>query len=250
MALVPAAAPYAKVMGLDPARMPRHVAIVMDGNGRWARSRLWDRTRGHQRGAEAVRAITTESVKLGIDRLTLYAFSSENWERPQREVHYLMDLLDRFLRGELATLMENNVRLEAIGRLDRLPEKVRRTLNEALVASAANTAMVLCLALSYGGRDELVDACKSIAAAVAAGRLQPEAIDEALFQAHLYAPSAPDVDVVIRTANEQRLSNFLPWQATYAEFVPVAPLWPDFTVPYFHAALKEYQGRERRFGKV
>lgn len=241
---------YAQSIGLDPKRMPRHVSLVMDGNGRWARARMWDRTFGHQQGAETVRAITTDSVKLGIERLTLYAFSSENWSRPQREVDFLMNLLERFLLGELTTLMDNGVRLEAIGRLHRLPERVQQVLQHIMTATAQNKAMVLSLALSYGGRDELVDACTAIARAVAAGRIQPDAVDEAMIQAHLYAPGAPDVDVVIRTAGEQRMSNFMPWQATYAEYIPAQPLWPDFTVAHYHAALKEFQGRERRFGNV
>lgn len=249
-AAVTTTAAHAEAVGLNPRRMPRHVAIVMDGNGRWATSRLWPRTQGHQRGAETVRAITTESVQLGISRLTLYAFSSENWSRPRREVDFLMDLLERFLRGELETLMQNRVRLEAVGRIARLPDQVRRTLDEVLAATAHNDAMVLSLALSYGGREELVDACRALAQAAVAGHIAPDAIDEASFAAQLYAPEAPDVDVVIRTASEQRLSNFLPWQASYAEYVSAAPLWPDFTVADYHVALKEYQGRERRFGKV
>jgi len=161
-----------------------------------------------------------------------------------------MTLLERFLRGELPTLQQNGVRLVAIGRLERLPANVRTTLDEVIAATASNTAMTLCLALSYGGRDELVDACKAIATAVAAGRIAPDASDEALLQAHLYAPGAPDVDVVIRTAGEMRLSNFLPWQATYAEYVSASALWPDFAITDYHIALKEFQGRERRFGRV
>jgi undecaprenyl diphosphate synthase len=244
----PGAAARAKAAGLDPKRLPRHVAIIMDGNGRWAKARAWDRTRGHQQGAEVVRSITTESVKLGIERLTLYAFSSENWSRPQREIDFLMTLLERFLRGELATLQENGVRLEAIGSLGRLPGHVRSALDEVRAATAANRNMVLCLALSYGGRDELVDACRALAGEAAAGRLRPADIDAAAVQARLYAPAASDVDVVIRTAGEHRLSNFLIWQATYAEYVSVKPLWPDFSVADYLAALGEYQGRERRFG--
>lgn len=241
---------HARAAGLDPQRMPRHVAIIMDGNGRWAKARTWDRTRGHQQGAEVVRAITTESVKLGLERLTLYAFSSENWIRPQHEIDFLMSLLDKFLIGELPTLMENDVRLEAIGSLHRLPANVRATLDRIITATAGNRTMVLSLALSYGGRDELTDACRAIAAEVAAGRIAPNEITQETIQAHLYAPRAEDVDVVIRTAGEQRLSNFLPWQATYAEYVSVAPLWPDFTIAAYHAALAEYQSRERRFGGV
>jgi undecaprenyl diphosphate synthase len=241
---------HARAAGLDATRMPRHVAIIMDGNGRWAKARTWDRTRGHQQGAEVVRTITTESVKLGIDRLTLYAFSSENWIRPQREIDYLMSLLDKFLIGELPTLMDNDVRLEAIGSLQRLPANVRATLDRTITATAGNRAMVLSLALSYGGRDELTDACRAIATEVAAGRIAPNEITQETIQAHLYAPRAEDVDLVIRTAGEQRMSNFLPWQATYAEYVSVEPLWPDFGVPSYHAALQEYQARERRFGGV
>jgi undecaprenyl diphosphate synthase len=250
----PSAAAHARARGLDPARLPRHVAIIMDGNGRWAKGRGWDRTRGHQKGAEVVRAVTTESVKLGVRRLTLYAFSSENWSRPRREVDYLMQLLEDFLRGELPTLQENNVRLEAIGRIERLPPRVRAAIDEVRGASAGNDAMVLSLALSYGGRDEIIDACRALARAAAAGSVDPEAIDEAAVQAALYAGKcafdADDVDVVIRTAGEQRLSNFLPWQANYAEYVSAAALWPEFTVDAYVAALKEYQGRERRFGRA
>ncbi|MBA2480770.1 MAG: di-trans,poly-cis-decaprenylcistransferase [Planctomycetes bacterium] len=244
----------ARSAGLDPARLPKHVAIIMDGNGRWAKGRGWDRTRGHRQGADVVRAITTDSVRLGIRRLTLYAFSSENWSRPQIETSYLMRLLDEFLRGELATLQENGVRLEAIGRLDRLPSDVRATLDATRTATAANRNMALCLALSYGGRDEIVDACRAIARDVAAGRLDPQSVDASAVQARLYAGAcrfgADDVDVVIRTAGESRLSNFLPWQAIYAEYVSVAALWPEFTITDYHAALKEFQARERRFGGV
>ncbi len=246
----PAAAAHARATGLDPARLPRHVAIIMDGNGRWAKARAWERIRGHRQGADVVRAITTESVTLGIARLTLYAFSSENWARPQREVDYLMTLLEEFLRGELATLMANGVRLEAIGQLARLPLRVRAALDEVRAATADNRAMVLCLALSYGGRDELVDACRAIAADAAAGRLAPEAVDAAAVQARLYAPHAEDVDVVIRTAGEMRLSNFLTWHATYAEYISVPELWPEFGIAPYHTALREFQGRERRFGGV
>jgi undecaprenyl diphosphate synthase len=247
-----AAAAACRGAGIDPDRLPRHVAIIMDGNGRWAKSFGWDRTRGHEKGAEAVRTITTASVKLGVRRLTLYAFSAENWQRPQREVDYLMRLLDNFLKAELPTLQENGVRLTAIGQLSRLPEAVRATLDGAIAATAGNANMILSLALSYGGRDEIVDACRAIAAGVEAGRIAPEAIDAAAVQAHLYAGKCPfgadDVDVVIRTAGEMRLSNFLPWQAIYAEYVSSAALWPDFGVAEYHAALREFQGRERRFG--
>ncbi len=229
-------AAHARSLGLDPARLPRHLAVIMDGNGRWARKRGWERFLGHRRGADTVRAIT------------LYAFSSENWSRPPREIAVLMELLAQFLRSELPVMLENNVRLQAIGRLDRLPAEVRAVLDANLAATAGNTGMVLCLALSYGGRDELVDACRRLATRAARGELLPEAIDTDTVQAELYA--GDDVDLVIRTAGEQRISNFLPWQAAYAEFVTCRPLWPDFTLDDLRACLIEYQGRERRFGLV
>jgi len=237
-------------VGLDPARMPRHVAVIMDGNGRWARGRGWTRTRGHRQGAGMVREVTTRSVALGIPRLTLYAFSSENWARPAREVSFLMHLLGDYLDQELPTLQENGVRLEAIGRLERLPESAREKLDRNLRLTADNRRMTLCLALSYGGRDEIVDASRCLAEQVAAGELVAENIDVEAFARCLYAPHAADVDLVIRSAGEQRLSNFLLWQAAYAEFVSVPALWPDFTLDDYHAALREYQGRERRFGGV
>ena len=240
--------------GLAPDRLPRHVAIIMDGNGRWAQAHGWQRTRGHEQGAEIVRAITTESVRLGIARLTLYAFSSENWTRPAAEVAVLMGLLERFLADELPTLMDNGVRLVAIGQLNRLPDHVRARLDATIAATRDNPNTILSLALSYGGRDELVDACRRIAADVAAGRLAAEAISLEAIQARLYGGPCPkgadDVDVVIRTAGEHRLSNFLPWQAIYAEYVSVLEPWPDFTPTVYHAALREFQCRERKFGGV
>lgn len=241
-------AAHARAAGLQQARLPRHVALIMDGNGRWAKRRGWERFLGHRRGADTLRTITSECVHLGIARLTVYAFSSENWQRPRREVDYLMDLLAEFLRGEIPSMLENNVHLEAIGQLDRLPAHVRAALDEALHATAACTGAVLCLALSYGGRDELVDACRALAAQAARGEIAPEAIDAAALSRALYAEQ--DVDVVIRTAGECRVSNFLPWQAAYAEFVACPALWPDFTVADFRRCLQEYQGRERRFGRV
>lgn len=241
-------AAHARASGLDTARLPRHLALIMDGNGRWAKQRGWERFLGHRRGVSTVRDVTTECAQLGIERLTLYAFSSENWNRPRREVEVLMELLTSFLHSEVQTMQEHNVRLQAIGRLDRLPPAVCSALAAALAATAGNTGMVLCLALSYGGRDELVDACRMLAARVARGELAPEAIDAAAVQGALYA--GQDVDLVIRTAGERRISNFLPWQAAYAEFVTCQALWPDFTLDELRAGLREYAGRERRFGKV
>lgn len=249
-AVVTDPATHARAVGLDPARLPRHAALIMDGNGRWARRRGWERFLGHRRGTDTVRAITTECVKLGIARLTLYAFSSENWSRPRHEVECLMDLLAEFLRHELPTMQEHGVRLQAIGRLDQLPARVRHELDAALAATAANPGTVLCLALSYGGRDELVDAVRHLAARAARGEIDPAAIDAEAVQGALYAPEAADVDVVIRTAGERRISNFLPWQAAYAEFVDHPALWPDFTLQHFRDCLREFAQRERRFGGV
>jgi undecaprenyl diphosphate synthase len=252
--LQPHCAEHARLMGLEPTRMPRHVAVIMDGNGRYAKGRGWDRTRGHRQGADVVRAITTESVRLGIKRLTLYAFSSENWSRPRHEVDYLMLLLQEFLAGELPTLQANGVRLEAIGRLERLPAAVRTSLESVRAATASNQEMILCLALSYGGREEITDVCRALAQDVAKGLLRAEDITEAMVQSRLYAGECPfqanDVDVVIRTAGEHRLSNFLLWQANYAEYISCPVLWPEFSIDEYHAALKEFQGRERRFGGV
>jgi len=240
----------ARAANLDPARLPRHVAIIMDGNGRWARAQGFDRTNGHRTGAGTVPAITKQSVLIGIERLTLYAFSSENWSRPQVEIDFLMALLAEFLRRELPSLHEDGVRLEAIGRLDRLPLSVLTLLRETCAATAHHRNMTLCLALSYGGRDEIVDACRALAAQAAAGTIKSGDIDADCIQAHLYAPDACDVDLVIRTAGEQRLSNFLPWQSIYAEYVGVSELWPDFSPERYLTALREYQGRTRRFGAV
>ena len=245
-----AAAERCRAAGLDPRRLPRHVAIVMDGNGRWAKGKGWERTQGHKRGSESVRTVTTACARLGIERLTLYAFSSENWARPRIEVDFLMRLLAEYLRAEVPTLQENRIRLEAIGQLHHLPAHARTALDDAIAATAANTNMVLSLALSYGGRDEIADACRAIAEQVAAGRLAPGQIDAATVAAHLYAPHAPDVDVVVRSAGEHRLSNFLLWEASYAEYVAIPTLWPDFGEGDLHAALREFQGRERRFGGV
>lgn len=241
-------ATHARSLGLDPARLPRHVAVIMDGNGRWARKRGWERFLGHRQGTATVRAVTTECSRLGIARLTLYAFSSENWCRPEREVGYLMGLLAEFVRGELPTMQENSIRLTAIGELDRLPCQVRRELDASMAATAANTGTVLCLALSYGGRDELVSAARILALRAVRGELDPATIDAQAFASALYA--AEDVDLLIRTAGEKRVSNFLPWQAAYAEYVGHPALWPDFTAEDFRACLREYAGRERRFGRV
>ncbi|TVR46345.1 MAG: isoprenyl transferase [Planctomycetota bacterium] len=236
--------------GLNPQLLPRHVAVIMDGNGRWARARSLLRINGHRRGVEAVRQTVTECATLGIEWLTLYAFSTENWQRPKREVNLLMDLLAEFLVEERPTLLDNGIRLQAIGQIWRLPPHVRSLLEETIACCRGGSGMTLTLALSYGGRDEICAAMRAIAEQVRRGELSPESIDEKLVQEHLYTAAMPDVDVVIRSAGEQRLSNFLPWQCVYAEFVSIPECWPDVRIEHLHAALREFQGRHRRFGQV
>lgn len=232
---------------LDPAKLPRHLAIIMDGNGRWAQGQGFVRTRGHEKGAETIRTITTECARLGLERLTLYAFSNENWKRPRTEISFLMRLLKRFLIDERPTLVENDVRLTAIGRLDDLPADAMAELDRTRDLTAGHKGLNLCLALSYGGRAEIVDAARHLAAEAAAGRLDPAAIDEDLIAAHLYQPGI-DPDLLVRTAGERRISNFLLWQVSYAEIYVTDVCWPDFGVTDLHAALADYGGRVRKFG--
>jgi undecaprenyl diphosphate synthase len=234
-------------MELDREKLPRHVAIIMDGNGRWAESRGWPRMRGHEEGTNSIRAITEECARLGIERLTLYSFSVENWRRPRPEVLFLMRLLKNYLVNERPTLVKNDVKLTAIGRLDDLPRPVRKELDRTREMSAAHRGLNLCLALSYSGRAELVDAMRSLARDVAAGRLAPDAIDEALIAKRLYQPGI-DPDLVIRTAGELRVSNFLLWQISYSEIVISNRCWPEFRETDLHAALDEYGRRVRKFG--
>lgn len=236
--------------GIDPATVPRHVAVIMDGNGRWASARNLLRVKGHQQGVSAVRTTVTECAALGVEWLTLYAFSTENWRRPEAEVALLMELLAQFLVDELPTLQANDIRLQVAGQPWRLPQAVQALLQDSLEATANAQGMVLTLALSYGGRDELLSATRAIAEQVAQGALAVDEIDEAVMQRHLYTADAPDVDVVIRSAGEQRLSNFLPWQTVYAEFVSIREWWPDVSAEHIHAAIREFQGRQRRFGCV
>ncbi len=228
----------------------KHVAIIMDGNGRWAKSRGLERFLGHRKGTQA----TIDSVKFGCDlrleHLTLYVFSSENWQRPSKEVDYLMKLLVEMVHKELPDLMEKNVKLVVIGNIDRLPEAPRKQLQHAIDTTSKNSGMQLNLAISYGGRQEIVDACRAIAAEVKAGTLSLEAIDEKVFSQNLYLQGAPDPDLVIRTGGEFRLSNYLLWQAAYSEFYVTPTLWPDFTNEEFQKAVDFYNTRERRFGKV
>jgi undecaprenyl diphosphate synthase len=238
------------VHNLEVAKLPRHVAIIMDGNGRWAQKRLLNRVRGHEKGVETVRTIVRACRKLNIGVLTLYAFSTENWERPKAEIMALMALLKSFLKKELPELQEQQIRLGVIGQPHRLPQDVQKTLQDALTATQGNDKMLLNLALSYGGRTEITEMVQAIAGKVSRGTLKPEEIDAAVVADHLYTSGLPDPDLLIRTSGELRLSNFLLWQLAYAEIFITETLWPDFTPEEFNAILVQYQQRDRRFGKV
>ncbi len=231
-------------------KQPAHVAIIMDGNGRWAAARALPRILGHRAGADAVRRVVEASCELGLKALTLYAFSWENWERPSDEIKDLMGLLEEFLDGEMPTLHRERIRLQAIGRLEQLPPGTQAALRRASAATAGYDRMTLTLAISYGGRQELLDAMRKIAEAVRQGHLAPEAIDEATIASHLYTAGLPDPDLVIRTSGEQRLSNFLLWQSSYAELYVTPKLWPEFGKDDLADALANYERRERRFGRT
>jgi undecaprenyl diphosphate synthase len=235
-------------LGVPPDRLPRSVAIIMDGNGRWAAGRGLPRSAGHQAGARNVRRIVTEAARLGLEALTLYSFSTENWNRPADEVNVLMHLYAEYLVQERPMLVENNIRLRHLGRRQGLPESVLRELDESLSVSAGNTGMFLCLALNYGSRAEIAQAVRRIARRVADGQLRPDDIDETLIGQSLDSADVPDPDLVIRTAGEMRLSNFLLWQVSYAEYYGCAKHWPDFDEQEFHEALRTYARRERRYG--
>ena len=233
-----------------PARIPRHVGIIMDGNGRWAVQRGLPRTAGHKMGVEALKAVVEAAPALGIEVLTLYAFSTENWKREKAEVDFLMALLVEYCRMESRRLHENGVRIKAIGRIDGLPVLQQQAIREAEALTAGNSRLLLNLAVNYGGRAELVDSVQAIAARVAAGELRPEEITEALIGEHLYTQGMPDLDLVIRTAGEMRLSNFLLWQSSYSEIWISEVAWPDFGPEHLEQAVREYGSRERRFGGV
>ncbi len=220
----------------------------MDGNGRWARKRSLNRIRGHKEGTESVRNIVRACREIGVEVLTLYAFSTENWQRPRQEVTALMSILKSFLKSELAEMMENNILLNAIGDIERLPGNVLKVLREVMEETRQNQAMILNLALSYGGRNEIVRASKKIATQIKAGRLQPEEITEELFSNYLYTQGMPEPDLLIRTSGEMRISNFLLWQIAYSEIFVTQTLWPDFRREELIRILHDYQKRERRFG--
>ncbi|SDG90511.1 isoprenyl transferase [Roseospirillum parvum] len=234
----------------DGSMPPRHVAIIMDGNGRWAEARGLSRTAGHRRGVEAVREAVEGAAELGIAHLTLFGFSSENWRRPSGEVSDLMGLLRLYLKKEIKALDKNGVRLSVIGERDRLAPDIQQLIADSEALTRANTRLGLTIALSYGGRQEIARAARELAHEVAAGRLDPAVIDEALLESRLWTAELPDPDLLIRTSGEQRISNFLLWQSAYAELVFVEALWPDFTRQHLAQAVAAFAQRERRFGGV
>ena len=235
---------------LNTDELPQHIAVIMDGNGRWAQQQGKNRLRGHEAGAKAVRKTVEAAAKLGIKHLTLYAFSTENWNRPKTEVSTLMSLLVRSLRRELRRMTENNIRLSAIGSLDKLPKKVREELVEVIEKTQSNTGTNLTLALSYGAREEIKQAVIDISKKVKNSIINVESIDETIINEHLYTQHLPDVDLLIRTSGEVRISNFLLWQIAYAELYFTDVMWPEFDEYELHQAINSYLKRERRFGKT
>ncbi len=244
----PEADPQSRLPDVHPERIPRHIAIIMDGNGRWASKQGLPRMFGHRAGAAAVRAVIEECGALGVEVLTLYSFSIENWKRPEEEVEALMGLYEMYLEGERDQLMRKNIRFVQIGRRDGLPKMVLAAVDRLMADTAANTGPTLCLAVNYGSRAEITDAARAIARKVAAGELSPDDIDESTVASHLYTAGLPDPDLLIRTAGEMRVSNYLLWQISYAELHVTNKLWPDFRAADLHAAIRDYAGRRRTFG--
>jgi undecaprenyl diphosphate synthase len=235
---------------IDHDKLPQHVAIIMDGNGRWAKKQGLLRPAGHKRGTQGVKQAVEGCAELGVSYLTLYAFSTENWNRPKKEVSTLMNLLVSSLKKEIKTLQNNDVSLHTIGNIDTLPEKAQRELKEVIEKTKSNKRLRVTLALSYGGREEILKSLQEICVKVKNNIISPAEIDESLINNHLYTYDMPDVDLLIRTSGEQRVSNFLLWQIAYAEFYFTSVLWPDFTKEHLHDAIYNYQKRERRFGKT
>lgn len=227
---------------------PKHIAIIMDGNGRWAQRQGLPRIEGHRRGVASVRRTTEECARLDIEQLTLYCLSSENWKRPQRELEFLMHLLEQYMIEERSTIMEQDIRVSVIGRRNEIPEAVQREMQKTIDMSATNTGLRLCLAINYGGRLEMVDAVREIAEEVKHGRLDPKDIDEATIHRHLYTAGMADPDLLIRTAGEMRVSNFLLWQISYAEIWVTDHCWPEFRESDLHQAIRDFASRDRRFG--
>lgn len=235
---------------MDEKRIPAHVAVIMDGNGRWAKQKGLRRIFGHRKGVDSIDAVITAAIDLKIKVVTFYAFSSENWSRPKYEIKLLMRLLEEFLDKEQPRFMEKNIKLTAIGRLGQLPERAYAKLQRTMEATSQNTGLILNLALSYGARNEIVDAVKSLCRLAAKGEIKPDDVDEAAVAGHLYTAGLPDPDLLIRTSGELRVSNFLLWQISYAELYVTPVLWPEFGRKEFLEAIKEYQHRNRRFGKI
>lgn len=231
-------------------QLPKHIAVIMDGNGRWAKEKGKNRVFGHKNGVNAVREVSEACAELGVEHLTLYAFSVENWNRPKLEVTALMELLVRTIGSEIPTLMKNNIKLASIGSVDALPNRAQAQLNKVIEETKNNTRLTLSLALSYGGRTEIVDACKKIALQVKNSEINVNDISESIFNNHLYAPGTPDPELMIRTSGEHRLSNFLLWQAAYTELYFTEEYWPDFNKESLYKAILSFQNRERRFGKT
>jgi undecaprenyl diphosphate synthase len=249
-ARLPKADPLAILPDVHPSRIPRHIAIIMDGNGRWARERGFPRLFGHRNGAAAVRSTVEECGRLGVEAVTLYSFSMENWKRPRDEVDALMALCVTYLDGEMEALQRERICFRVIGSREGLPTEVLGAIDRVTAATASNTGATLCLAINYGSRAEIAGAARAIAADVAAGRLDPALVDEAAVASRLDTAGLPDPDLLIRTAGERRLSNFLLWQLSYAEIYVTPVYWPDFTIQELHKAVREYAGRDRRFGDV
>ncbi len=236
------------VRQVNRSRLPRHVAIIMDGNGRWAKKRGLPRVMGHRAGIRSVRAVVEIARELGVEVVTLYAFSVENWKRSTQEVSTLMRLLNEYLKRELSSLLENEVRLGVLGQIERLPKQVQAHLNEVMEKTRGNRKMLLNLALNYGGRSEILHAVRQVAQAIKEGKMQPDDLTEKTFSRFLYTDGLPDPDLLIRTSGEQRISNFLLWQISYSELYLTPRLWPDFGKVEFVQAILDYQNRERRFG--
>jgi len=235
-------------MNIDPEKLPKHVAIIMDGNGRWAKQKAMNRVLGHEEGTESVRVVVRTSRDLGIKWLTLYAFSEENWKRPKYEINALMGILKRFIKSELREMQENGIRFTTIGRINKLPDDVRNLIEETTAKTSQNKDMTLALALSYGGRQEIYDAVQKIAKRILSGDIQPSDINEGLISDFLYTAGMPDPDLLIRTSGECRISNFLLWQIAYTEIYITPALWPDFRKEEYLRAIEAFQQRERRFG--
>jgi len=234
---------------MDKNRLPKHVAIIMDGNGRWARRRGLPKIFGHRAGVESIRRVIEASKEIGIPILTLYAFSTENWSRPKKEVEALMHLLDEYLDKETDKLLKNNIRLNVIGDIEKFPNSVKKKLNHAIEVTKGNTSLFLNLALGYGARNEILEAVKKVSHDIKNGKIKASDLDEVSFSQYLYTKDIPDPDLLIRTSNEMRISNFLLWQISYAEIYVTKKFWPDFKKKDFQEAIRAFIARERRFGK-